>query len=43
MQLIEGRHELGQIKLMFLCEALLSESMIRIPRFPVMRRAQGYG
>jgi len=42
MQMIEDRHELGQIELVFLRKARLPESMIGIPRFPVVRGAKGY-
>ena len=42
MQVIEGRHELGQIELMFLGKARLSEAMIGIPGFPVVPGTKGY-
>jgi hypothetical protein len=41
MQLMEDRHELGEIESVLLCKALLSKSMVRIPCFPVVRRAKG--
>ena len=36
MQMIEGRHELAQIELVFLCKALLAQPVVRIQIVPVM-------
>jgi hypothetical protein len=42
MQVIEGRHELGQIELVFLGKARLSQAMTGIPGFPVVPGTKGY-